>query len=99
MAKFTVRVELHGTNGDESYYEVLHEAMLEEGFSHTITDTNTGVHYILPRAEYNIIRDLTREQIMNRTKRAARKTKTKFSILVSPCSGRLWSGLDVFVED
>jgi hypothetical protein len=92
MASFTVRVELHDnpTWGD---YDTLHEAMEAEGFSRTIKNSDTGVEYRLPHAEYNFVGSYTRSQVLEKAKRAAAKTGNEFSILVTESNGRAWWNL------
>ncbi len=51
MAKYLVRVELHGATWDE--YERLHSEMANRGFSREVTSDNSGT-YRLPTAEYVI---------------------------------------------
>lgn len=91
MPRFTTRVELHRANNDD--YEALHEAMEDEGFSRTISNSD-GTAYHLPTAEYNRSADLTRDQILAAAERAAKKTGRKASILVTESAGRNWCGLD-----
>lgn len=93
MAKFTVRVELHGAKS-EDVYEVLHKAMEEQGFITYIVDSDTGVAYQLPRAEYNKIGDYTKKQIINYAHIAAKKTGLNYSILVTASAGRVWYNLE-----
>lgn len=89
MANFTVRVELHHSDD----YDTLHEEMEAEGFSRTIRD-GKGSAYHLPTAEYVIGGNLTRAGVLAKAKRAAGKTKKKFSILVTESKARTWVGLD-----
>ncbi|HVU58834.1 MAG TPA: hypothetical protein VHD83_27425 [Puia sp.] len=93
MAKFTTRVELHGAY-EESDYEILHQAMEKVGFIRTIMDTDTKIVYKLPPAEYNAIGNFTREQVLQAAKTAAKKTKKKFSVIVTPSTGRIWYNLE-----
>jgi hypothetical protein len=92
-AKFTVRVELHDyPTADE--YEALHEAMAAQGFSRTIVDENTGEEYYLPTAEYNLIGSLDRDVVLARADRAANQTGKRYSVVVTPSSGRTWYNLE-----
>jgi hypothetical protein len=93
MARFTVRVELHGDASGE-VYKTLHTAMEMEGFTRTITETATGLEFQLPMAEYNITADRTKSQILSSAKRAARQVNRSFSILVTKSAGRIWYNLD-----
>jgi hypothetical protein len=98
MAKFTTRVELHGSHEEEDY-EILHKAMEEMGFLRTILATKTNKVYKLPPAEYNAIGNFTREQVLQAAKNAAKKTKKAYSVIVTPSSGRIWYNLEETEED
>jgi hypothetical protein len=89
MARFTTRVELHEATEDD--YANLHVAMEREGFSRTISGDDGVVH--LPPAEYNRIGELTRDQIMDSAKRAAKTTNKTFSLLVTEGT-RSWFNLE-----
>jgi hypothetical protein len=91
MASFTVRVELHDAKTYQDY-EILHEAMGEEGFNRTI-EGSSGTTYELPTAEYVLNGNLTIKQALARAKRAAKKTGKSFGVLVSETVRRMWSGL------
>jgi len=91
MAAFTTRVELH--DGLESDYERLHREMEVEGFARVIQSDN-GIWYHLPFAEYNRLEDLTADQVRESAKRAAAKTGRKFAVLVSESTRRSWYGLE-----
>ena len=91
MAKFTIRVELHGANSED--YENLHSQMEKQGFSRTITADN-GTEYYLPTAEYNIEVLLTQQEVLDLAKIAANRTKKSFAALVTESNGRVWYGLD-----
>jgi hypothetical protein len=90
MATFMTRVELH----DASYsdYEELHVAMETEGFDRNIT-SDDGVTYYLPPAEYYCDVQLTRQQVLEKAKRAARTTQKSFSAVVTESKGIAWTGL------
>jgi hypothetical protein len=90
MPKFTVRVELHGA--DESDYETLYEHMKAKGFKKTIT-AGDGKVYELPPAEYNLVKELTRDQVRDLAVIAAKSTGRRAGILVTE-GPRSWSGLD-----
>lgn len=83
------RVELHGAKSKD--YEPLHKAMKQRGFSRTITGSD-GIEYHLPFAEYNLVGEYTRNQVLRKAKAAVRETGTTASILVTKGS-RKWSGL------
>jgi len=90
MARFTTRVELHYA-GDEDYTN-LHAAMGAEGFSRLIT-SDDGATYHLPTAEYNFEGDMTRGEVLEAAKRAAKSTGRDAEILVTESAGRTWSNL------
>jgi hypothetical protein len=97
MPKFTTRIELH--SGHKSYdqlsantYQVLHQAMEEEGFTRTIV--LSGIEYHLPNAEYNKHGlQLTKGQVLAAAQRACRQTGRDYSILITQSSGRIGFGL------
>jgi hypothetical protein len=88
---FTTRVELHSATYFD--YETLHSAMRKEGFSRIIT-SDDGVSYHLPTAEYNLSEYVSRSEVLERAKRAARVTQKSASILVSESTGRTWHNLE-----
>lgn len=92
MAKFTTRVELHKANSDD--YDTLHEEMENEGFTRTITDTDTNEEFHLPEAEYNYEGNTTKGDVLDKAKKAADNTGRKYSILVTKSNGRIFSNLD-----
>jgi hypothetical protein len=92
MPSFTTRVELH--KAVETDYENLHSEMAKEGFSRTIT-SDDKVTYHLPTAEYNLIdSNLTRANVLEKAKKAAKKTGKENSIIVTESNGRTWHNLD-----
>lgn len=91
MASFITRVELH--DADEDDYEILHASMEAEGFHRTIT-SDDGVTYHLPTAEYHCDTNLTRQEVLNAVKRAARETNRTFGAMVTESNGITWNGLD-----
>ncbi|CRM38469.1 MULTISPECIES: type V toxin-antitoxin system endoribonuclease antitoxin GhoS [Pseudomonas] len=90
MANFTVRVELHGA--DESDYETLYEHMKAKGFTKTITGGD-GKVYALPPAEYNLVKEITRDKVRDLAVTAAKATKKSAGVLVTEGT-RSWSGLE-----
>jgi hypothetical protein len=52
MARFTVRVELHGVK-TEAEYKSLHDDMFAAGFTRFVTASD-GTNYLLPSAEYDL---------------------------------------------
>jgi len=90
MPAFTTRVELHKASDDD--YDVLHEAMENNGFSRFITGGD-DVMYHLPTAEYNYVGDKTKNDVLDLAKAAATRTDKKFAVLVTESDGRVWVGL------
>lgn len=95
MAAFMTRVELHDAKYPQDYV-TLHGYMSLEGFTNTIQGSNGNV-YELPPAEYNLIADCTRLEVIEKAKRAAQKTKKEFAVVVSEYTnhGCNWIGLKV----
>jgi hypothetical protein len=91
MAQYTVRVELHRANSDD--YDLLHEYMGEEGFRRYITNSNDGIKYQLPTAEYSISSDSDRSAVLKKAKQAASRTAKKYMVLVTESDGRTWYNL------
>lgn len=91
MARFTVRVVLHDSEGDD--YDDLHEYMEQAGFGRTITNVE-GVVYKLPPAEYNYTGTITPENVRKKAYQAAKKTNREVSILVTDANSRYWIGLE-----
>ncbi|MFA6397711.1 MAG: type V toxin-antitoxin system endoribonuclease antitoxin GhoS [Candidatus Paceibacterota bacterium] len=90
MISFTTRVELHSENYTD--FEMLHNAMQNEGFSRLIT-SGDGITYHLPRAEYDIYTSKNRSAVLEAAKRAVATTRKTAEILVTESLGRTWSGL------
>jgi hypothetical protein len=88
--KYTVRVELHRATNDD--YEQLHAAMKNVGFSRFITSSD-NVKYHLPTAEYNYEGDASRDQVLEKAKRAASTTGLSYAVLVTESNGRTWHNL------
>lgn len=91
MATFTVRVVLH--DADSSEYQNLYEAMDNENFSDTIS-SDDGIKYDMPDGEYTISGSYTKNEILDKAKRAIKTTNVKGSVLVTQSNGRTWSNLD-----
>jgi len=89
MANFTTRVVLH----DSDNYNGLHQAMVDEEFSRTIVDSETGKEYELPPAEYTKEEEHSIEHVLNSAKRAARTITENFSVLVTKSDGIWWYNL------
>jgi len=89
MAKFIVRVELHG----ERDYTRLHSAMERRGFSRDIKGTD-GKLCLLPPGTYRFeSNNLNRSQVLRRAKIAAAMTFKRAAIMVTE-GLTAWSGLD-----
>ncbi len=91
MAKFTVRIVLHDGNSND--YNILYDAMDKEGFSDVISSSD-GIDYKMPDGEYNIQGIHTKENILDKAKRAIGSTHLEGSVLVTESNGRTWSNLD-----
>lgn len=92
MAWFIARVELH--NAAYPDYAALHTYMAAEGYTNTIRGGD-GKTYQLPPAEYHLEAICTRDQALEKTKRAARRTSKGFAVVVSETPGVSWVGLPV----
>lgn len=92
MARFTVRVELHGASTLD--YERLHLAMAQFGALRTIT-SDQGTRYALPTAEYNVESNVTSEQVLASAQVAAAQTGKASAIIVTEALKRSWFGLAV----
>lgn len=90
MAKFLVRVELHGASRAD--YDELHDAMELAGFSREIYGADARWHQ-LPNAEYTFEGAFTPNVVLAAAKRAAASTGLKFSVLVGQYTALRWSGL------
>jgi len=64
---FTVRIELHKVQPGEDSYNILHNAIHEEGFTNTIR-ADSGKLFELPSAEYNYESASTNDDIYEGTK-------------------------------
>ncbi len=94
MASFTTRILLRGSSS-ESDYDNLHLKMEQLGFSRTI-ESNDGIIYQLPSAEYNIVGSYTRDQVLGFAKDAVKVVRGKTAeILVTESAGRTWSNLKI----
>jgi hypothetical protein len=90
MARFIVRVELHGATGTD--YDKLHEAMEKVGFSRVVQGGN-GVRVHLPTAEYFVEGNFTLVKVHSAAQIAADSTGKANSILANKCINAMWSGL------
>jgi hypothetical protein len=91
MARFIVRVELHGSND----YDSLHDAMKARGFSRKIK--GTGAWFKLPSGMYRMDSDTKdRHDVLREAKAAAGTVDSDYSffILVTESAGTVWTGLE-----
>ena len=92
MAWFITRVELHDANYQD--YSKLHIHMTSEGYKITIRGSD-GRTYELPPAEYHLDGAFTRDQALEKAKRAAQRTLRRFSVVTTETNGVSWLGLPV----
>lgn len=91
MAQFIARIELYG-RPSETEYALLHAAMGRQGFVRTIT-LNDGSEYHLPNAEYQLVGDMTIDQVWARANSAAVSVWANHGILCTQSAGIRVSGL------
>ncbi|HEX8668887.1 MAG TPA: hypothetical protein VF727_11020 [Allosphingosinicella sp.] len=94
MAKYTVRVELHGATGQD--YENLHEAMEAAGYRRYIDDTATNGtlgRWALPTAEYDCTGEsaATAYSVRDQVKTIAEGIKPGAWCIVTEAAVRAWS--------
>ena len=87
MHSFTVRVELTPSAG--ANYALLHTAMERNNFRRTIT-ADDGRVYRMPEAEYDIIGNFDRTQVLNMAAAAMQSINLTGHILVTQSAGRTW---------
>lgn len=92
MAWFVTRVELH--DADYQDYTALHAYMASQGYTTTIRGSD-GKTYQLPPAEYHLDGAYTRDQALEKAKRAAQRTRQRFAVIVNETVGSSWVGLPV----
>jgi hypothetical protein len=90
MAKFLVRVELHGAVYDD--YETLHAEMACRGFSREVVGDD-GRTYQLPTAEYVIHSNSGLEGVRILAAAAAQATRRKYGVIVAEYFRSAWVGL------
>lgn len=91
MARFTIRVVLHG-NATWDDYEQLSSALAEKHITDVITNDD-GVKYKMPPAEYQCHGELTAAQVRDICVTAATTTGKPHAVLVTQSAGRAWIGL------
>lgn len=87
MARYIVRVELHGADSED--YDSLHEKMNGKGYSREIRD-GKGAWFHLPTAEYTIVKTSTALNIRKEVCAIAGSVKTKYYVLVSEAANTSW---------
>lgn len=92
MALFMARIELHRATYQD--YTNLHGYMAAEGYTTTIRG-NDGKTYQLPPAEYHLDGAYTRDQALEKAKRAAQRPQNGFAAVVSETVSSTWVGLPV----
>ena len=90
MAKYLVRVELHGATRED--YLRLHSEMANRGFSREVT-SDDGLTYQLPTAEYLIYTSSGLEEVRALAAAAATVTGRNFGVIVAEYSRSAWVGL------
>ncbi|MDU4241112.1 MAG: hypothetical protein E7I21_10980 [Limosilactobacillus fermentum] len=91
MARYTIRIELHGATWDD--YEEMYRHLAAQGITDIIASDN-GVSYKMPPAEYSYEGNATRTQVLEMAKSSASKVVASYAVLVTESSGRTWHGLD-----
>ncbi|BBR05515.1 Uncharacterised protein [Klebsiella pneumoniae] len=93
MAKFTVRVELRDSK--DADYEDLHKKMELNGFSRTVTITDSGEVQVLPNAEYSYKSDTKdKAEVGKLAESIAEKIRKNPKIMVTKSGGRWYANLD-----
>jgi hypothetical protein len=90
MAKYLLRVELHGATWND--YETLHSEMAYRGFSREVT-SDDGRTYQLPTAEYVTQKSTGLEDVRALAAEAAKRTGRRFGVIVAEYSRSAWVGL------
>jgi len=90
MAKYLVRVELHGATWDD--YETLHAEMSYRGFSREVR-SDDGLTFQLPTAEYVIHTSSGLEDVRALAAAGAKTTGRTFGVIVAEYSRSAWVGL------
>lgn len=92
MAKFIVRVELHGVSNDADVYKKLHEKMAVYGFKRAIKERNKS--YELLTAEYfNESNEHGIETILAGAKVACESINKPYSVFISEYTNVIWHNL------
>ena len=88
---FITRIELHKATHDD--YEVLHAAMEDQGFIRAI-DSDSGVWYHLPTAEYYRYGNFSIEEVLREAKAAASSVGRAFGAIVTQSPRMMWCNLE-----
>lgn len=92
MAKFTVRIVLHGVDDSDTYQE-LHDQMALDLSALRQIQGPSGTWYDLPDGEYDVSSDSTTDEVRAAALAAAMKVqpKPRPSVLVTKSAGRAWN--------
>jgi hypothetical protein len=90
MQHFTVRFDLNGA--DSKDYDTLEERLILFNFTEII-ESEDGQTYLLPRGEYRISGEFTRQKVLDLAILAAAQFKDRCKILVTESNGTAWTGL------
>jgi|GEM_PF-3693981 len=92
MPSFLIHFALASSSPDSE--KALEEAMTKAGFFDTIIGSNR-IKYRLPRLVYHSECALTKDQILDRAKRIAFRTRDQCAIMVTECADTAWVGLEM----
>jgi hypothetical protein len=92
MANYMLIVELH--NASTENYKKLHSALADINIYRVIKNIETGKFYVLPRACYQYIGDISNIEVIRRSVENAIKTVTdNYELVVTQSLGAAWAGL------
>lgn len=92
MSLFTIRVELHNASWND--YLLLAQRLAARGIVDVI-QSDEGVWYKLPPAEYNYEGNASLSAVQQVAGEVASSVSARFALLVSECAQRGWQGLQV----
>lgn len=85
-------VELH--NASTENYKKLHSVLADINIYRVIKNIETGKFYVLPRACYQYIGDISNIEVIRRSVENAIKTVTdNYELVVTQSLGAAWAGL------
>ncbi|MCW0399675.1 hypothetical protein NB688_002756 [Xanthomonas sacchari] len=90
MARYTIRIELHGATWDD--YVEMYKYLAAQGITDIIT-SDDGTRYKMPPAEYNYEGGATRDQVLASAKACAAKVVHSYAVLVTEAIARSWHSL------